>query len=123
MSKTFDLGDILSLTTGRLVSLRHVSGIYDILNYMTHDDLFTHQLPRAGRECKPWLLRQHPQLASVDASGINEDNWRSWLSDQKALFGDELSVDRIPQDDHDRVDPVAELESMVGKDKVIVVDI
>ena len=61
-TKKFHLGDVLSTTTERLVSPRHISGVYDILNFMTGDDLFTHQLPRASEECKPYLLEQFPQL-------------------------------------------------------------
>jgi len=29
---------------------------------MTGDSLFTHQLPRAAEQSKPYLLEQHPQL-------------------------------------------------------------
>jgi hypothetical protein len=45
--RTFDLGDVLSITTGRLVSQRGMDGIYDVLNFMTGDDLMTHQLPKS----------------------------------------------------------------------------
>ena len=60
MSKQFHLGDVLSVTSDFLLSPRKIDGVYDILNYMTGDDLYTHQLPRASKECKPWLLRKHP---------------------------------------------------------------
>ncbi len=33
MSRDFDLGDIPSITTGALVSPRHIDGVYDILDY------------------------------------------------------------------------------------------
>ncbi len=74
--KKFHLGDVLSITTQRLVSPRHMVGVYDILNFMTGDNLFTHQLPRAANECKPYLLEQFPKLAEVDASGVNTNNSR-----------------------------------------------
>ena len=64
-TRAFSLGDVLSVTTGYLVSLRHVDGLYDILNYMTGDDLYTPQLPRALDECAGPLLTQHPDLAAV----------------------------------------------------------
>jgi hypothetical protein len=85
--RQFHIGDILSITTGHLVSPRHIEGVYDILNFMTRDNLFTHQLPRASRECAPHLLRQHPMLDHVDASGVNADNWRAWLDAQIVKFG------------------------------------
>lgn len=33
--RQFHISDILTITSGRLVSSRHMDGIYDILNYMT----------------------------------------------------------------------------------------
>ena len=79
-TKTFHLGDILSVTTSRLVSPRHIDGVYDILNWMTGDNLFTHQLPRASRECEGPLLAQHPDLASrgfecQTAMDTADDEW------------------------------------------------
>lgn len=58
----FHISDILSVTTGRLVSYRHIDGVYAILNFMTGDSLFTHQLPRASRECESSLRAQFPNL-------------------------------------------------------------
>ena len=120
--KEFHISDVLSISHDILVSTRHVEGVYDILNFMTNDNLFTHQLPRAGRECKPWLLRQHPQLANVSSEGIGRDNWEPWLAEQVEKFGEYLTVERIPRDDHSHRDPLAELEDMVGKDRVVVVE-
>lgn len=53
-TKTFHIGDILSVTTSRLVSPSHIDGVYSILNWMTCDNLYTHQLPRAADECAPF---------------------------------------------------------------------
>ena len=121
--RTFDLGDVLSITTGKLVSPRHIEGVYDILNYMTRDNLFTHQLPRARQECAPWLLRQHPQLAEVDAESVTPDNFREWLERQSEMFGAALVVEPIPQDDHERKNPLTELGEMVDPEKIIVVEV
>ena len=65
VAREFHLGDILSITTGRLVSPRHIDGVYDILNWMTGDNLMTHQLPRACGECEGPLRAQHPDLAEI----------------------------------------------------------
>ncbi len=62
--RAFHIGDILSVTTGIFVSPDGIGGLYDILNYMTGDDLYTHQLPRASQQCRPALLAQHPQLTA-----------------------------------------------------------
>ena len=60
--KLFHISDVLSVATGRLVSSRHMDGIYEILNFLTGDSLFTHQLPRAMNECKSWLRSTFPML-------------------------------------------------------------
>lgn len=133
--RQFHIGDILSITTGALVAQRHREAVYDILNYMTGDNLFTHQLPRACRECAPHLLRQHPQLAECEASvgaarvaagpppaGGGKPEWVDlWLAEQVVKFGETLLVHPIPRDDHERKDPIEEAVEMVGKDRVVVI--
>jgi hypothetical protein len=119
--RRFHLGDVLSITTGRLVSPSHIDGVYAILNYMTRDNLFTHQLPRASKECAPWLLRQHPKLAEVKVPDefSGKAHVDEWLAEQVKGYGETLEIQPIPQDDHDRKNPLTELEEMVGKDRVI----
>ena len=117
--REFHLGDVLSITTGLLLSPRHVDGVYDILNWMTQDNLFTHQLVRAAEECKPWLLRQHPQLAQIVAPEMSPDEMSDWLTSVVAEFGETWSVERIPRGDYTYRDPLQELIEQVGPDKVI----
>jgi len=117
--KRFHIGDVLSVTTGHLVSPSHMKGIYDILNYMTGDSLFTHQLPRASDECKPNLLEQYPQLAKIDASSVNETNWKKWLKQQEKKYGKSFLIKRLPPELHRFIDPISEAEAIVGSDKVI----
>lgn len=123
--KKFHLGDVLSITTGFLVSPRLMSGVYDILNYMTGDNLFTHQLSRASRECAPWLFRQHPQLSGVKVPEKfnGKEDVERWLAEQVKIYGEQIPVKPIPMDDHDRKDPLTEMEEMMGKDRVIVVEV
>jgi hypothetical protein len=121
--REFHISDVLSVTTGKLVSTRRMEGVYDILNYMTGDTLWTHQLPRANDECAPWLLRQHPALAEVDASAVRDPaTAEAFVVEMVARFGERLSVAPIPKDDHVRRDPVEEAVAMVGAERVIVVD-
>ena len=51
--KMFDLGAILNITTGRLFT--NMDDVYEVLNYLTGDDICTHQIPRvmkAAKRCK-----------------------------------------------------------------------
>lgn len=113
-TRTFDLGDVLTVTTGRLVSRRGVEAIYDVLNHMTGDNLMTHQLPRACGECAPEILRQHPDLADVDLPEhfYGKADVFAWLDRQVARFGPTRDVTPLPAEDHARIDPLAELAMM-----------
>ena len=119
--KLFDLSDVISITHDRLVSTRHMDGIYDILNHMTGDNLFTHQLPRAAKICKPEILNQHPHLKSIttwqdeETDGFNEENMKSfikgWLSTLRAIYGKSLPIK--PVECWESRDPFSELASMM----------
>jgi hypothetical protein len=135
LTKEFSLGDVLSITTGRLVSERHMDGVYDILNWMTGDNLFTHVLPRAGRACEPILKAQFPQLnpddnpelmravvelvQSLDMPGDRDRRIADWLWRLKQQYGD--SFDVVPLREWESRSPLTELEEMVGPDKVIAI--
>ncbi len=122
-TKKFHLGDILSITTSKLVSPRCMDGVRDILNFMTGDSLLQHQFKRASDECEPFLLEQFPQLKGIDFSDITPENWRSRLNEEVARFGEELIVHDLPPGRYKFRDPVEELVNMRGAGKVIVVDI
>lgn len=125
--RAFHLGDVLTITTGRLVSPRHVSGIYDILNFMTGDDLFTHQLPRAMEECQGPLLKQHPDLKAIevpdDFGNDPQAAVAAWLAEQVAIFGETRDVSPLPPEDHTYIDPITEIRKMAPHAEVITVEV
>ena len=111
----YHLSDILSVTTGKLLSSRHVSGIYDILNYMTGENLFTHQLPRALKSCTPHILKQYPQLAKIefDIELQNENTILIWLQKQIKKYGDYLEITPLTAGEYEAQDPIYELVGML----------
>lgn len=120
MSKKFPIGAVLSVAQPKL--LCDIGELYGILNYMTGENLMTHQLPRASKECKPVLLRMHPQLADIDHSGINPNTWREKLAELEARFGSELEVPQCREgEDYIAQDPIQEAVEMFGKDRVIAI--
>lgn len=114
--KEFHIGDVLTITTGKLVSPRLMDGVYDILNYMTEDNLFTHQLPRVANECRPFLFKQYPELELVDSNCVNKENVDEWLQKQIKKFGEYLAVEKIPKEAHEYKSPILEaIEKLVIK--------
>ncbi|MFJ8348945.1 hypothetical protein ACIQ9J_21805 [Streptomyces sp. NPDC094153] len=121
-SRLFPLADVLTVTTGRLLSHRHMDGVYGILNYMTGESLFTHQLPRAADVCGPALLAQHPQLQGVaPPEGIDVADLKEWLASTEREYGEELPVAPLAAGTWETRDPIEEPCDMVCPEKVYVV--
>ncbi len=121
--KDFHLGDVLSITTGVLLSPRRMAGVYDILNWMSGDNLFTHQLPRVAREASSVLLRAHPDLATVEKPTLKPDEVDPWLVEQVAKFGEIVAVPKMTADEHESIDPMSELVERVHPDKIIKINV
>jgi hypothetical protein len=121
-ARQFHLSDILTITDGRLISTRHIEGVYDILNFMTGESLFTHQLPRAMDSCRSALIAQHPHLTGLvdPETKLDAESLPAWLAKQVAKFGEELPVTPLAEWQHK--DPIEELTEMApGKVVQVVV--
>lgn len=75
-TKAFPTADVLSTITGRLMG--EIGGVYEVLNWMTGESVFTHQIPRISREAVPVVLTLHPELRTAidEAEQVNTENWR-----------------------------------------------
>lgn len=119
--RLFPLADILTMTTGRLLSRRHMDGIYDIANWMTGDNLMTHQLPRAADACGPALLTQHPQLRDLEPpADLDVPDLMAWLANAERKHGEQLPVSQLPAGAWQHQNAIEELCDMVGPERVIV---
>lgn len=119
-TKTFHIGDILSVLSGKLVSPKHIGGVYEICDWMTNRANMTHQLPRVSREVEPQLREDFPDLAAVEVpSGLN--------SEEKVLdyiaslgMGETREVERLRDPaDHTDIDPIAEIRMINPNAKII----
>jgi hypothetical protein len=119
-TRDYHVGDILSVTTGHLVSPRGMDGVYDILRWMAGESVFTHQIPRVCREAEPVLLALHPQLASADKNAVNSKNYDAWLAAQVARFGETLPVPQMTNAEHERIDPMSEAAEKIHPDRIII---
>lgn len=141
-TKKFHIGDVLSITTSYLVSPHHMDGVYDILSFMTGNELSTFQLLRASDECKPCLLEQFPQLDTPEIklavgelikmfktpSGEKERKklllgWFSKLISGKygVKCEEMLKVKPLPKNAHVVRNPIKEAGELMGDPKKVIV--
>lgn len=139
-TKAFDIGTVLSITTGRLLTKptnehtgNGIGHLYEILGHMTNDVPFTHSLGRFSDACKPVLLETFPELSGVDLTMLADtlegaetpqEGIQRWLDLACIKFGLNKSYE-IEEGcaSIKYINPVAELQGMVGADKVAVVTI
>lgn len=120
-TKEFATCDVLSTITGRLMG--DIGGVYEVLNWMTGESVFTHQLPRIGREARPVMVDAHPQLAQAieEAEQVNTDNWQEWRQKWEDRYGPTITVPKFTADTHERIDPLSEAAEHFPPERIIVV--
>lgn len=120
-TRDFHIGDILSITTGFLVSPRRMDGVYDILDYMTGEDLFTHQLPRAAETCRPSLREQHPDLAAVETPEHFDgpEHADRWLGALVLEYGETRPVAPLAHGEYQARNPIQELVEMTDGEVIV----
>lgn len=118
-TKEFPTCDVLSTVTGRLVG--KMGGIYEVLNWMTGESVFTHQLPRISKEARPVVVAAHPALQQAvdEAEQVTQENWKEWLQTWEDRYGPTIAVPKFGADAHERIDPMSELAEKVHPDKII----
>jgi hypothetical protein len=135
-TKSFPLRTILTVTTGYLLTKgkgprdNGIGDLYEILQWMTDNVPFTHQLGRFSNECKPFLLKWFPELALANAGLKSLDDWikrdrsgggeavKMWFAELQMMhpsIQSSYEVPKIPRENHSVKNPVEELVEMRAK--------
>lgn len=133
-TKRFTLGQVLSITTGRLCC--EMGGVYEILNYITGDDLFTSALLRAAPFARGYLKTEHPELfitpeqdadltLRIDEAKAIGGNIMGAIGGWMSTLGLQMMVEiESHADAWMSLDPMGELAGMMGdKSKIIAVNL
>ncbi len=120
-TKQFSTRDVLSTVTGYLIG--DIGGVYEVLNWMTGESVFTHQIPRISREAQPIIIAAHPALqkAVEEAEQVTTENFATWRQTWEDRYGPMIAVPRFTADSYERIDPLSELSEMIHPDRIIVV--
>lgn len=111
--RSFSLGAVLSVISGKL--LCELDELYQVLNYLTGQSIYTHQIPRAFRVSAPYVATQHPHLAVLDWSGVNNSTYRAWMDEQVRRFGATAELEPLPDGAYDAMHPIDELIEIRGE--------
>ena len=122
-TKVFPTPAVMSTVTGVLIS--DIGGVYEVLNWMTGESVFTHQIPRISREAVPVLLETLPALqqAIAEAEQITPENYEHWRDLWIDRYGPEIAVPKMTSGQHERIDPLSELAQHVHPDRIVVLDV
>ncbi|MFC7344575.1 hypothetical protein [Saccharopolyspora griseoalba] len=114
--KKFHVADLVSITSGRVVSPRHIQAFYDVVDFVSGQKHWTHQLGRAAEEVvKPELLRQLPWLANIEPPALkSEKDVNEWAESVAKQYGEMHAVVQMSTGAYVNRDPVAELIEMQG---------
>jgi hypothetical protein len=113
-TKTFTLADILTHTTGRL--LTPIGDVYLFLEWVTGEQgVMTHQLTRLSREVTPFLEKTFPDLAAIDIADVpisSQADVDALMARLAVDHGTHRDVPRMPAVDHIHIDPISELKML-----------
>ena len=135
MTKDFPTLAVLSVTSGRLLTQpsRANNGfdqIYEILEWMTDDQPFTHQLGRFAEECKQWIYQWHPEIIEADKLIENKLIEKCEAEDVKACqtamlakFGETITLQKVPQSYHEIKNATDELFEVGEKNGIKIVEL
>jgi hypothetical protein len=102
-SRSFPLADVLSVTTGLLLTRRTPSpgtALDEIFEFMTGENLAWWQAPRAADACTEAFIQQHPFLAElkppkVTKTPIGKTTLHLWLFNAEMKYGRELTIESL----------------------------
>lgn len=96
-ARQFHLGDILSITTSRMLSPTGMGGVHEIVTHMIGELATDMACIEERARCAAALLAQHPQLARLVDAGdkIDPSTVDAWLTKQITQFGERLAVEAL----------------------------
>jgi hypothetical protein len=91
----FDARDVLAICTGVVADVHRLPDIYAVLGFMTGSPVRMSEFEAAMRECRSFLLHQHPEIARLKAPCFTSDNEAyQWLEEEALKLSGVIAVTR-----------------------------
>ena len=119
MPKAFPTEAVISTASGFL--LCDIGEVYKVSEYMAGEPVWTHQLPRVGREIAGVIRARHPELAATldECQQITPENYAEMRDRFIARHGPTIEVSPMTTDQHESRAPISELAEIVPPDRII----
>lgn len=118
-TREFPIDDIVSVTSGLLVSKSGLAGVHQLLAFMAGETIWTHQIPRVMNEAQENLRTQCPDLADIDVpdwQAVDEAHREAavyaWVDELRNRLGETREIRPLAAEDHTSIDPISELRMM-----------
>lgn len=121
IAKEFSTLDVVTVTSGVLISARLLDAVYDVCGWMLDDTLMTHQLSAASRVVEPYIIGQHPWVASLRVPGYPGPALKSFCERLVETRGETLTLTRPDSPAWERGTALSDLVETAGDRPVIVV--
>lgn len=124
-TREFHVGDLVSVTTGHMLSYRNAEGVLDLVDFVTGYVHTEAQLSPATEGVTPWLVRQYPWLDDVlPPKFTNETQVWEFVNAMAYEHGTWLVVEAMPKGMYTVKTPVERLAAAFssGRSLPFVVD-
>ena len=119
-SDIFPIRAVIALYTGRMCV--PIQLVYELLEHITGEAPFTHQIPRFLKEVQPFLKEKFPQLEATieEAKNIkDEKSVAEWGEIWGKRYGRELIVPKMPKETHKSINLFDDLPKSMNTIAVI----
>lgn len=107
-----------------LVDGARIREVFEALEWMAGEPVFTHQFPRVSREAEAVMRTRLPDFDATMAllAACDHANVESIKATLLHRYGPTIDLPRMSVDEHARIDPVSEIAEKVHPSRIFVVN-
>jgi hypothetical protein len=85
--KQFPLENVLAVAFDRTLSANKYE-VLDLCNFLVGEEINSDRIPIIIQNyCRPAILEQHPEFKAIDISKVTDDNYWTWMVEQREKYG------------------------------------